>query len=81
MRLQLEQRCEKMLCQKTSLQGIVPRLIMPSNCGCGPLLLQQLWSPSASKIEVPHSAPMPKFWFLGNPARELIQTKCKLSEI
>ena len=28
-----------------------------------------------------HSAPMPKFWFLGNPARELIQTKCKLSEI
>ena len=28
-----------------------------------------------------HSAPMPKFWFLGNPACELIQTKCKLSEI
>ena len=28
-----------------------------------------------------HSAPMQKFWFLGNYGPKLIQTKCKLSEI
>ena len=36
---------------------------------------------TCSHLKGVHSAPMQKFWFLGNKTPELIQTKFEISEI